>query len=74
MKKYLVLITIIGQLLTTLSADSTSWTGTYIKLYTGYSNLKLNYSGDKPYTMDINMERTPAYGRPSYRGYIAKYH
>lgn len=53
MKKHILLLTLFSQFFSTLSANSYSWTGFYLKASPGYSNLKLNYSGNRPYYMNI---------------------
>lgn len=66
MKKHLLLFTLLGLLLPSLSASRNSWTGMYMKLLPSYSNLNLNYSGDEPYTMKLRKET-------SFNSYYNKY-
>ncbi|MDP3936332.1 MAG: outer membrane beta-barrel protein [Alphaproteobacteria bacterium] len=58
MKKSILLLTLLGLSPHSLSAQSSSWTGMYMKLLPAYSNLKLNYSGDTPYTMNLRKKPT----------------
>lgn len=53
MAKYFFLLILLSQLLSPISAKSYSWTGVHLKLLPAYSNLKLNYSGDTPFTMKL---------------------
>jgi hypothetical protein len=66
MKKYFLLLTIFGQLLPTSSAKSYSWTGMHLKLLPAYSSLKLNYSGDTPFTMNLRKKSL-------YNSYYSRY-
>jgi opacity protein-like surface antigen len=58
MKKHLLLLTIASLSTSPVSASKYSWTGAYMKLLPAFSDLKLNYSGDKPYTLKLSLSET----------------
>lgn len=58
MRKHLLLLTFLGLSASSLSANSYSWTGLYVKFLPAYSNLKLNYSGDTPYAMNLTKNKS----------------
>lgn len=69
MKKYFLLLTLLALSLSSVSANNYSWTGAYLKLNAGYSNLKLNYSGDQPCEVQISKIKEPSFRNPYSRGY-----
>lgn len=69
MKRQILLLTILSLSISSLFANSYSWTGYYLKLNAGYSNLKLNYSGNRPFEMQISIAREPSFGSSYSGGY-----